>query len=193
MAETIISTSVSSLDELSVLFADKIQSILGLDNDQVLISYSEKGQISSQINRDVVYIKVFQDQYEDNMYKVRKYTYSSKLDKVILTQTAMRMLLLQIVMYGPNSDRYSSIINEAFYLDSMNEFLYKNNLSLIPDKTDFMNRTYEKINERWWQRVDLKIRLYNSITIESSVDSIETAEVIAKADTKSHVIDFGGN
>ena len=43
------------------------------------------------------------------------------------------------------------------------QFLYDNNLSLIPSSIIVRNRFFEKINERWWERSDIELKFYNSI------------------------------
>lgn len=172
-----MANNVVSLDDLDILFADFIQEQLGLKDDQVLISYQQRGQKFSQIDEDVVYVKVLQEQDERYVYKQRKRSYDRETERVTTSQSAMRTLLLQVVFYGPNSDILSTKLNERFYFDSAKQFLYKNNLSLIPDLTDFNNKTYEKINEQWWERTDLKLRFYNSVTVDEITNTIDKTDV----------------
>lgn len=164
---------IVSLDDLDILFADFIQDQLELNNNQVLISYQQRGQKFPQIDKDTVFVKVFQEQDERLIYKQRKRSYDKETERVISSQTAMRTLLLQVVFYGCNSDILATTLNERFYFDSAKQFLYKNNLALIPDLTDFHDKTYEKINGQWWERSDLKLRFYNSVTVEEKTNTIE--------------------
>lgn len=168
---------IVSLDDLDILFADFIQDQLELNNDQVLISYQQRGQKFPQIDKDTVFVKVFQEQDERLVYKQRKRSYDKETERVISSQTAMRTLLLQVVFYGCNSDILATTLNERFYFDSAKQFLYKNNLSLIPDLTDFHDKIYEKINGQWWERSDLKLRFYNSITVDEKISTIEKLDV----------------
>ena len=89
----------------------------------------------------------------------------------------MRTLKVQFVFYGPHSDNNSTIINESFYFDSTKQLLYENNLALIPDRTEQPTIHYEKINEQWWQRSDLKIYFYNSISTEETLDIISDVDI----------------
>lgn len=168
---------IVSLDDLDILFADFIQDQLELNNDQVLISYQQRGQKFPQIDKDTVFVKVFQEQDERLIYKQRKRSYDKETERVISSQTAMRTLLLQVVFYGCNSDILATTLNERFYFDSAKQFLYKNNLALIPDLTDFHDKTYEKINGQWWERSDLKLRFYNSITVDEITNTIDKTDV----------------
>lgn len=172
-----MANNIVSLDDLDFLFAKFIQDQLELENGQVRISYQQRGQKFSQINKDVVYVKVFQEQDERYVYKQRKRRYDSETERVTTSQSAMRTLLLQVVFYGPNSDVLSTTLNERFYFDSAKQFLYENNLALVPDLTDFQDKTYEKINDQWWERSDLKLRFYNSVTVDELTKTIESTDI----------------
>ena len=169
--------NIVSLDELDVLLADFVQEKLNLSSDKVLISYAERGQKFPQIGENVVYVKTFQEQDERIRWKSRKKIYNEETKAYSITQYSMRTLLFHMVFYGPDSFVLATKMNELLYFDSSKQFLYKNNLSLIPDLTDFVEKTYEQINGQWWSRTDLKIRFYNSIaTVEDTgtIDSLNT-------------------
>lgn len=172
-----MANNIVSLDTFDLLFADFIQSSLNLNDDQVLISYQEKGQKSSKISEDVVYVKVLNEQDEVGIYKNRSSSYDPETEQVTISQTAMRMLLLQVVFYGPNSEVLATTLNEIMYTDNAKQFLYNNNLSLVPIKTSPPMKSYEKINERWWHREDLKLYFYNSVTIEEVVSTVQKANI----------------
>jgi len=171
-----MATNIVTLDDLDTLFADFVQEQLDLDDKQVKISYQQRGQAFSEIDKDVVYVKVYQEQDERLTYKYRRRNYDSEKERVITSQTSMRTLLLHVVFYGPDSDVLSTTLNERFYFDSTKQFLHNNNLALIPDLTDFSEKTYEKINSQWWERVDLKLRFYNSITVDEHTLPIEKVD-----------------
>ena len=175
-------SNIVTLDELDDLFADFIQDKLELPADKVLISYSRKGQISSKYGENVCYLKFFNSPDEVNIYKNRRTSYDPETEQVTITQLAMRMLMLQVVFYGPDSDKLATLLNEVFYADEAKQFLYKNNLALIPDRTNYPNKTIENINEQWWNRADLKLYFYNSISIEETTGTIEGYNVIIKTD-----------
>nr|DAP50306.1 MAG TPA: hypothetical protein [Caudoviricetes sp.] len=172
-----MANNIVSLDDFDILFANFIQEQLELSDDQVLISYAQRGQKFPEINKDTVFVKVFQEQDERYTYKQRTRSYNSEIERVISSQAAMRTLLLQVVFYGYNSDTLATTLNERFYFDSVKQFLYKNNLALIPDLTDFQDKTFEKINGQWWERSDLKLRFYNSVIVEEKTPTIESADI----------------
>lgn len=177
-----MANNIVTLDELDDLFADFIQSKLNLPADKVLISYSKRGQISSKYGENVCYIKFFNSPDEVNMYKNRRTSYDPETEQVTITQLAMRMLMLQVVFYGPDSESLATLLNEVFYTESAKEFLYKNNMALIPDRTSYPNKTIENVNEQWWNRADIKLYFYNSISVDEVVSTIEKFDINVKID-----------
>lgn len=177
-----MANNIVTLDELDDLFADFIQSKLNLPADKVLISYSKRGQISSKYGENVCYIKFFNSPDEVNMYKNRRTSYDPETEQVTITQLAMRMLMLQVVFYGPDSESLATLLNEVFYTESAKEFLYKNNMTLIPDRTSYPNKTIENVNEQWWNRADIKLYFYNSISVDEVVSTIEKFDINVKID-----------
>lgn len=167
--------AIIPLDQLDILFANFVQQKLNLEEGKVLISYPQRGQISSKIDEDVCYIKVLDEPDERHIWKNRKTEVVGEQIKV--TQYTMRTLVVQFIFYGPNSDNLSTTLNELMYFDSTKQFLYENELSLIPDKTVQPAIHYEKINEQWWHRSDLKIYLYNSISTEDTLDTISDVNI----------------
>ena len=177
-----MANNIVTLDELDDLFADFIQSKLNLPADKVLISYSKRGQISSKYGENVCYIKFFNSPDEVSIYKNRRTSYDPETEQVTITQLAMRMLMLQVVFYGPDSESLAMLLNEIFYTESAKEFLYKNNMALIPDRTSFPNKTIENVNEQWWNRADLKLYFYNSISIDEVIGTIEKYDINIEID-----------
>ena len=177
-----MANNIVTLDELDDLFADFIQSKLNLPADKVLISYSKRGQISSKYGENVCYIKFFNSPDEVSIYKNRRTSYDPETEQVTITQLAMRMLMLQVVFYGPDSESLAMLLNEIFYTESAKEFLYKNSMALIPDRTSFPNKTIENVNEQWWNRADLKLYFYNSISIDEVTGTIEKYDINVKID-----------
>ena len=177
MADNII-----SLSDFEIIFADVIEDILGLTQDKVRISYSEDGQPFTKINENVCYLKASEEQDDINIYKQRKRKYDSETEQLTISQSSMRVLSLRVVFYGPACDVLAAKLKDYFYFESSDEFLYKNNLSLIPDKTRITSKIYEEINSRFWERVDLMMYFYNSITLTQGIGTIKSANVIIKTD-----------
>lgn len=170
-----MANNIVSLNQLDILFAKFVQDKLNLPNGKVRISNQRRGQISSKIDEDVCYVKVFDEPDERHIWKNRKQ--EVKEEQIKVTQYTMRTLMVQFIFYGPNADNNSTLINESFYFDSTKQFLYENNLALIPDKTVQPQIHYERINEQWWSRSDLKIYLYNSISTEETLDIISDVDI----------------
>ena len=188
-----INHNIISLEDLDLIFADYAQEVLGLSQNKVLISYQENGQISSKINEDVVYIHAFIDQNDVSNYKERIREYDSSKDSILNMQHSMRVIGVDFVFYGPNSLVLSTILNDSFFLESGKEFLYKNNLSLIPSGIQNGIELHEKVNERWWKRSDLKMKFYNSIRTYEELQTIEEVNIEYIIADGEEIISNGGN
>lgn len=175
-------SEITSLSSFDLLFADFIQEKLELQGDKVLISFSEEGQKSSKINENICYVKTFIEQDQVSLFKNRGKEYDSKTEQVTFTQSAMRTLMLQVVFYGPDSDRLCTLLNELVYTNNSKEFFYKNGLALIPDRTSFPYFTKEMVNSRWWNRADLKLHFYNSVVVKEVTPIIDGYNIIIKTD-----------
>ena len=163
-----MANNILTLEQVNDLMADFIQEKLGLNQDQVLIAYSEKGQRSYDYNKDLVFIHVEQESDEVETFKNRVNTQNSTTYLFTSQQTSMRALTLDVSVYGTHCDTLAIQLKELFYLESANEFLYLNNLSLISNRVNISNKVHELVNGRWWDRVDLSIGFYNSVSIDES-------------------------
>ena len=169
--------NIVSCEDFDLLFANFVQDVLGLKQEQVLISYRERGQPSSVIAKDVCYVHTNLEDDEVQIFKNRKKSYDPETENVTITQQAMRRIMLQVVFYGPNSDVLSTTLNEYCYTEDAKQFFYNNDLALIPSLISRPIKTHEKINERWWERVDLKLRFYNSISVDTEVSTITSTDI----------------
>ena len=68
---------------------------------------------------------------------------------------------------------YIARINEKIYFQSNKLALEGINLFLIPDRTEYQNKIFEKMGQRWWQRSDLKLRFYNTVQTEETINTIK--------------------
>lgn len=168
--------NITKLEQFDLLFADFIQKQLGLEDDQVLLAYTEKGQPNQRITTDRIYVHTEQELDERRIYKNRKQT-ETEDGKIKIEQYTMRTLCLNIIVYGPRSDILVNSLNSLVYTDTAKRFFYDNNLALIPDRTSYQSNIHEVINERWWHRADLKLYFYNSTSIVDTVDTIETFDI----------------
>lgn len=169
--------NIMSLSELDVLFADFVQTVLGLKQEQVLISFSEKGQKSSVFTNDVCYVHTYIEDDNIQVFKNRTKEYKGGINKFGITQRAMRRVDLQVAFYGPNSDVFCTTLNEFCYLEDAKQFFYNNDLSLIPDATNHPIKTHELINGRWWDRSDIRIKFYNTVTVSNEVSPITSTNI----------------
>ena len=53
--------NITTLEQFDLLFADFIQKQLGLEDDQVLLAYTEKGQPNQRITTDRIYVHTEQE------------------------------------------------------------------------------------------------------------------------------------
>ena len=166
--------SILTLDQIDVLLADFIAAKLNLTSNQVLIAYSDKGQRSYPFGSTVVFLHTEQEQDEVQRIKNRVRTQNSSTYQFSSVQTSMRVLNVDISFYGATCDTLATRFKELLYFESSNEFFYKNNLSLIPNRITISNKVHENVNGRWWERVDLTIALYNSISVDETNNPFES-------------------
>lgn len=172
-----MANNIVSLNSLDLKVADFISEVTELDQSKVLISYEPKGQKFASFGENVCFVKFYNENDERQMYKQREYKYDAETETNTITQRTMRTLMLHVVIYGPDSGELVTLINEMFYTNRGRDFLYSNNLSIIPEKTDFPFKSYEEIGGRWWQRSDAKIHFYNSISIEEVVGTFSELDI----------------
>lgn len=169
---------ILTLNDANILFADYTQNVLNLTQDKVLISYPDKGQKAPTFTDNVVFIHVDHEQSDVYNYKNRKKVgFDPITEKDTIEQTAMRVLCVEFVFYGSESDSLLIKLNESFYSAAGKFFLDTNNLAIIPENTEMTNKIHENINGRWWDRSDLRIRFYNSISVDNSVDTFASSEI----------------
>lgn len=181
---------IMPLDDIDILFADYIQNLLGLRNDQVLVSHPEKGQASPKYNETLIFVHTSQIQDDVHEYKSRRIVKSETTNLFTTSQSSMRRLDVEVTLYGLSCDINSLIIKENLYFESGRQFLEKNNMSLIPTLFNISNKVHEMFNGRWWERVDLTIPLYNEVIIEEFNPPFE--EVDIDLDTSKFHIVIGG-
>lgn len=179
--------NIQTLDDLDTLFADHIQSILGLRSDQVRISYATKGQKAPKMGETVIYIHTQQEQDDVQQFKNRGTT-QENTGLFTTEQSSMRRLSLVCSIYGNDCDVIATQIKERFYFENTRMFLEQNNLALLSERTNISNKIHELINERWWERVDLAIGLYSSITVDEYTEPFEEVHVSISSEDINVVI-----
>lgn len=173
------------LKDFDTLFANIVEEELPqLKSQNIRISYSQKGQFSSGIDDNICFVHTDTEYDPVAIYKQRVEKYNGQTDKIDVEQSAMRVLLLHVVFYGPDSDTLSAKLYEKLFTDELKEIFWENNIALIPDRCS-VTRLNEKINERWWERNDVNVYFYNSVTLGNELNVITSADVIIKTDVEA--------
>ena len=166
-----------TMDQLDMLFADYVQEVLRLQDYQVMLQYNETGIKSSKMEENVIYLKTHKIQDDVEANKLRVYRYNNQTGNQDVEQTTMSSFMVSFVGYGPKVVYMLTKLNDIFYQDSSKQFFYKNNIALVPSRTEFVTNVHEKINERFWQRSDLKVYFYTSYTFGTEVKTISSANI----------------
>ena len=170
-----MATMIQTLNELDELFADHIQEMLGLQPEHVRIGYSETGQLAPKYNETVIYVHTHQEDDDVDRY-INTNEQKELSGKFDVTVTAMRRLMMAIK------------IRQRMFHESSRIFLEEHNLALISNRTTMNNKIHELVNDRWWERVDLKIGFYNSVSVGEEVDPFEETKISITADDIQIVI-----
>ena len=153
---------IQKIHDLEKLFADFVEDALGLADNQVVIQYPVKGQPAPKIGQTLIFEHITQERNELQAFKNRREIVTPGSGISGFSQTSRRMLQLAFQIYGPECDTLATKLEELFYFESTRLFLEQNNMSLVSDRSTLYNKIHEKINERWWERVDLEIYLYTN-------------------------------
>lgn len=170
MADRIV--SVNTLDEF---FADLVTSFLGMEADKVLISYESMGQMHPVKGHDYCFIHT--SEVPDDVQNQKNRTEAlTGPEEYTISQTSMRKIKVDFMFYGPNADTNSIVFKEKLYFPGTNLLLSDNNLALIPTEIDFTNLN-EEINNTFWQRSDLSVNFYTSVTFEETTGIIKDLDL----------------
>ena len=183
--------NIQDLHSIDKLIADFTQNVLGLNDNQVLISYQPKGQQSPKFGSTTIFVHTAQEQDDVQLFKNRESSRSIQTGTIGTEQTSLRRLSVQFSIYGNNCDTIATKLKETFYFESSRLFLEQNNLALIPSRTQIRAKIHEDVNGRWWERVELFIGLYNTITIDESVSPFKSVEINVSEDSGLSVV-IGG-
>ena len=98
-----MAANIVSADALKAWFADFVQERLELSDNQVLIQNQQQGQPSFQINDQIAFVNVQFEPDPVNQYKNRSKKNNDD-GSVTISQSAMRVVMLGVIFYGPNCD-----------------------------------------------------------------------------------------
>lgn len=163
--------------ELELFFCNLVVEALNVDKEKVSRMFLTLGQPAYTSGETMVYVAVERERDERDIFKNRSKKYESENKTFVYTQQSSRTLTVHFVAYGPESGAYLAYLNEYFYFDETKYQLRKNYLNLVPDRTDGPIRLMEQTNSQWWERWDLKLRFYNTVSVENVVHEIESLDI----------------
>ena len=166
-----------SLQSIELFFADLVQNYLQFPENNVLLMYSQRGQVSRDINVDVCYISVTPEIDERQSFKNRENVYDEQSETYTINQQSSRTLYVSFVFYGPNSSENCLKISEMMYLNSTKLQLDKQYLYLVPERTEGPTLNRELYNSRWYRRSDLKMYFYNTVVIQESANTFNSVNI----------------
>lgn len=166
-----------TMEQLSLLFADFVSTLTGLDENKVLLMYDQRGKGSQNINTNVAYVNVTNEVDDNIKFKNRTKEFNQETNEYTFTQQASRTINLKVVFYGPNCQELAQLLNEKIYFESSRHFLAKNYLSLIPSSTDGPTYLPELYNAQWFKRCDINLKFYNTISVEEVIPAFENANI----------------
>ena len=179
--------NIQTLDNLDILFADFVQTTLNLEASQVRIAYADVGQIAPKMGETVIYLHTEQQQDDVQMYKNRE-TSQEVSGRFTTSQSSMRRLSLLCSIYGTTCDTLATQLKERMYFENSRMFFENNNLALLSERITISNKIHELINERWWERVDVELAFYNSVTVDENVQPFEEVMVSISSEDIQTVI-----
>lgn len=166
-----------TMEQLSLLFADFVSTLTGLDENKVLLMYDQRGKGSQNINTNVAYVNVTNEVDDNLKFKNRTKEFNKETNEYVFTQQASRTINLKVVFYGPNCQELAQLLNEKIYFESSRHFLANNYLSLIPSSTDGPTYLPELYNAQWFKRCDINLKFYNTISVEEVIPAFEDANI----------------
>lgn len=170
------SFNIKSLNDYDTFWADFVCKVTNLNRDFVLISFQQNGQIAPKINQNFAYIHTeLRNSYVSD-YKERLYKYDNDSDSIVYNQDTMRLLSVAISFYGKDSDILSTLFSQSLGLPNWLLHLNQNKIAVLPNSHSIV-KIHERINERWWDRCDLKFDFYDISEIKQNVDYIKDIDL----------------
>jgi hypothetical protein len=80
---------------------------------------------------------------------------------------------VQISVYGPNSEANASLLRDSLFINQNLEALATSGLMLV-EATDLV-RTADLVNNQWWPRVDMTIRIRRLVERTYAILNLESA------------------
>ncbi len=178
MADTVL-----SITQIENIFQALTASITSLDEDSgVRISWPVSGAPGWKITDDVSFIRV--TPVGDPYTQQRETTYENEGQETSLSAKTIytRVYQVQWIFYGPESVSNAQLIRDGLYKKENRELLKESNLYMILDVPQ-PQRIPELFNGQWWERADFSARFNEKVTLKSTVQTLESVNIIAVTDS----------
>ncbi len=172
-----------TLTQVEDLFQGLFVSILGWDitspskvND-VRISWPEEGMPAFLITNDVVFVQCMEVDEPYNRQREVEDTWNLATPELFgRTIGYTRVWQVNAILYGPDSYQNSQELRDKIFYPAHQLTLEKSYLYLIPD-VEAPKRVPEYFQGRWWKRVDMSFRFYESVVRSTTVPVIDSIDV----------------
>lgn len=177
-----------TLNELNIIFQELILEMLRHEKtgspaafaddvwSAVRIAYPTEGAPAWEIDENVVFIRVTEDDQPINRQREDVLSDDFVEDAVNVATTYTRVLQLNLVIYGPQSFDNAQTIRDGFFAEEYRIQLRGENIYPIPD-IPAPNRAPEKFQGQWWERVDMEVLFNEKISKNRLIGYIESAEI----------------
>lgn len=173
-----------TLTQIEDVFQGLLVSILGWDTtspskvNDVRISWPEEGMPTFLITDEVVFLQCME--VDDNYNRQREVedTWDLETPESFGREISYtRVWQINVILYGPDSYQNSQELKNGLFAPENQLTLERNFLFLIPDIAA-PKRVPDYFQGRWWKRVDMSFRLYESVVRSATVPAIDSIDVI---------------
>ena len=142
----------------------------------VRISWQTLGEIAQKIDEDICFVRAIEvgGNYERQRNFLPQQTQSPT---PLGTWTYTRIWEAQWTHYGPNSFDNARLVRSCLFLDQFARILRSFNLFTMMDIPNPL-RAPELFQAQWWERVDLRVRMYEGVQETLSYQSPTSTEII---------------
>lgn len=184
-----------TFEQIEELFFDvtcaclEINSTAESSQKAVRRSWSTQGQPHWKVNDNITVFKITPE--DDNYNKIREYRYFHKLpvleDNYTQEVTYTNVFTVMWSVYGPNSRDSSMKIFTNIFDPDVREKLRKKKIYLIPEVPAPV-RNPELFEGQWWERIDIRARFNELITMQKNFGFFKSATVIVNDEKRERTI-----
>lgn len=164
--------------DLDELFGDLLVNLTKLPKDKVLATYSPMGKPGFKHSEDVLFFTVSTVDSPVSQFKNR----TDSTSNIVVNRSSQytREIMLMLTVYGPNSSDINTRLLHRFSERTTKEYLKKNKLAFITDKSSGPFRLPESFNGQWYERCDLTLYFYSAVLINEQFNSFNQAIIVYK-------------